>query len=290
MAIPAAKRRKIDPNAVQINEGYDIELFLDSKDANRYLCVICQCVYQKPYNIGCDNEHIFCKGCLDDFFVPNNVRKSCPSCRYSGLLKGNMKPSRSIQRLINSLKVKCPLQSQHNVNKCIWNGDLSDLHQHINIRCPLGNMICDHCDQNIKRYQLRQHDTICTEKTIRCSLECGKGIKRGRMYRHQIEDCSMTMLSCDDCKKNVLRKHMQQHSWRYCPEFKMPCSFNKYGCRDRIKRKLMDNHLKEKETKHLQMKVNSIENQLVKVKRENKDNKAILKRVIKVLENNNIHL
>ncbi len=45
MESPAAKRRKIDPNAAKINSGYDIALFFDSKDANRYICVMYEYAY-----------------------------------------------------------------------------------------------------------------------------------------------------------------------------------------------------------------------------------------------------
>eukprot|EP01084_Bolivina_argentea_P018718 34828_1 len=135
MASPAAKRRKIDENTVQMNEGYDTDLFINSTEANRYLCLICQCVYKQPYTIGCDNEHIFCKACLDDYFMPINSIKSCPSCRQGLLVKNNIKPCRIIERLVNSLKVKCPLQLQQNSNSnsnyCVWNGELSDLDKHI---------------------------------------------------------------------------------------------------------------------------------------------------------------
>eukprot|EP01084_Bolivina_argentea_P214620 364352_1 len=155
MASPAAKRRKIDPNSIQVNDKYDIELFINQAEANKYLCAICQCVYKNPYNIGCENEHIFCKACLDTYFIPNNSAKSCPSCRYQGLLKNNIKPSRFVQRLVNSLNVQCPMQLEQkdNDNKCIWNGELSDLNQHVNIRCPLGNVSCSHCYETMKRHQ-----------------------------------------------------------------------------------------------------------------------------------------
>eukprot|EP01084_Bolivina_argentea_P047158 86883_1 len=125
MASPAAKRRKIDQNAVQMH-GYETDLFLNPTDAHRYLCPICQCVYKEPYTIGCGNEHIFCKSCLDKYFIPINSTKSCPSCRHQGLLKTNIKPSLFVKRLVNSLKVKCPLQlkqnSNNNNNYCVWNG------------------------------------------------------------------------------------------------------------------------------------------------------------------------
>eukprot|EP01084_Bolivina_argentea_P068695 125042_1 len=147
MAIPAAKRRKIDTNAAQMNLGYDIGIFIDSKDANRYLCVICKSVFQEPYNIGCENGHVFCKGCLDSYFIPTNAVKACPSCRVQGLRKSNIKQSLFVERLVNSLKVKCPFQLERNEHdhQCVWSGDLGDLNQHINVQCPLGNIICDYC-------------------------------------------------------------------------------------------------------------------------------------------------
>eukprot|EP01084_Bolivina_argentea_P057469 105009_1 len=134
MASPAAKRRKIDPNVRQMNHGYEITSFMNQTEANKYLCAICQCVYKEPYNIACDNEHIFCKACLDYYFIPINVFKSCPSCRQQRLLKNDMTSSRFVKRIVNSLKVKCPLQLEqnHNSNRCAWNGELSDLDTHKN--------------------------------------------------------------------------------------------------------------------------------------------------------------
>ncbi len=40
MASPAAKKRKLDPNAQQIQEGYDVEVFTNQTEANRYLCIM----------------------------------------------------------------------------------------------------------------------------------------------------------------------------------------------------------------------------------------------------------
>ncbi len=70
--------------------------------------------------------------------MPINSIKSCPSCRQGLLIKNNIKPCRIIERLVNSLKVKCPLQLQQNSNNnnsniCEWNGELSDLDKHVNI-------------------------------------------------------------------------------------------------------------------------------------------------------------
>ncbi len=86
------------------------------------LIIRCHGVYKEPYNIGCDNEHIFCKTCLDDYFTPNNSVKSCPSCRHEGLSKNDIKPGRFVKRVVNSLKIECPLQLKQNTMKINVNG------------------------------------------------------------------------------------------------------------------------------------------------------------------------
>eukprot|EP01084_Bolivina_argentea_P103718 185746_1 len=208
---------KFNPNASPTNSGYQIELFLNSKDAERYLCAICQCVFQQPYNIGCDSEHVFCKACLDNYFIPTNSIKSCPTCRAQGLSKTGTKPSKFVERLVNSLSVKCIFEIEENKHQheCLWNGELSDLNSHISHACPLGNIICEYCDDYMKRYQLKQHNNICSEKPMSCN-QCGQEIKRRLLDRHSNNKCPMNMLSCDECKENILRKNMEQHLLTFC--------------------------------------------------------------------------
>ena len=81
-------------------------------------------------DIGCRNEHMFCKGCLDKYFQNEMVRKSCPICKEEGLSKQTIKVPQFASRAMNVLKIKCEL-------RCGWRGTLGDLHQHKIKDCPL---------------------------------------------------------------------------------------------------------------------------------------------------------
>ncbi len=35
----------------------------------------------------------------------------------------------------------------------------------------LNHTVCDYCQQTMKRYQLTQHDNICSEKPVMCTLK-----------------------------------------------------------------------------------------------------------------------
>eukprot|EP01084_Bolivina_argentea_P018715 34824_1 len=270
MASPAAKRRKLDKNTAQMDQRYDVDLFVNST-VNHFLCMKCHMVPQVPYFIGCDEEDLFCKPCLDNYFKPPNSRKECPKCGYQGLFKKDIKPSTSIKRIVISLKLKCPLQSQQNSNnnnghKCEWIGELGNLDQHVNIECPLGNYNCNYCSENMKRYQSKQHDDICVEKPVACTL-CDHKIQRKLMEKHQNNKCGMKRISCIHCKENFPRKNRGKHIFEDCPEYEIECIFRQYGCKAKMKRKLMCKHMKQKEMEHLKIKVNTI----VKVVIQNKD-------------------
>ena len=97
--------------------GYDISLFKDKNEANKYFCTICQHICKEPMDIGCDNQHIYCEGCLNLYFKHlrnndnnnnNDIIYCCPQC------KQNVSPNKQtkflfVKRLIQELQVYCPL-------------------------------------------------------------------------------------------------------------------------------------------------------------------------------------
>ena len=64
---------------------------------------------------------------------------------------------------------------------------------------------------------------------------------------------------------------MTQHLKYDCPEKTVDCPLVKYKCLVRIKRKDIDKHLEEKETKHLGLKLTAMEDLITKQSREIKE-------------------
>eukprot|EP01084_Bolivina_argentea_P170456 295380_1 len=261
--------------------GYDQQIFLNQQEAEKYLCVICRSVCKEPTNIGCDEEHIFCKQCLIDYFKGNSV-KSCPSCRYRGLKMSNTRSSKFIGRVVDSLRVKCQLQyetvakQRGNRIQCKWEGDLSSLSQHITKDCPLYPVVCKHCNVRTKRGKLNQHVSGCSEVKLPCDLQCKQMIKRKLMKEHINNECEMKQLRCDECKENVLRKDMNDHVTAECPEYEIDCTFASYGCTVKVKRRLINVHLQNEEIAHLKMQLNSFQSQLINVRNGQLKSKILL--------------
>eukprot|EP01084_Bolivina_argentea_P296168 510036_1 len=265
-------------------KGYDVELFLNQNEAKNYLCVICQDVFKDATSIGCNEDHIFCKGCLDNY-CRNKVNIQCPSCRQTGLPKDGIRASKFADRIVRNLKVKCKLQYEQKVDfvydhdfkrlSCEWTGELNKLDSHINDECPLLIIQCEYCKKSMKRYAMQKHDAICPEREILCTKNCKKLIKRKDMSYHVSNECEMTKLSCDDCKADVLRKEIKNHK-SVCPEVELECPFSKYGCQKTEKRKAMDKHLTQEETTHLKLKVSYLETQINKIEASKFDSHKIL--------------
>ena len=141
---------------------------------NTYWNIRCQQICKDPTSIGCSNDHMFCKECLNRYFGNNVAIKCCPTCKQTGLSKKTMRSDAFVLRLINALKVKCRLNHQNKDKsceiKCEWIGSLGDLQNHIENNCPLLDVTCSDCDESMKRYELHKHDKKCPEKDILCEL------------------------------------------------------------------------------------------------------------------------
>ena len=143
----------------------------------------CLAVFKDATSIGCDEEHVFCKSCLE-----TQILDTCPQCRQSGLDQSKMRPVKVLDRMIKKLRARCSLQYDESQNEdeeegdgeaegdtkthCEWTGDLGDLPHHIKHHCALSPMVCAHCKEPKKRYQMAEHDAVCPEKKIACAQGC----------------------------------------------------------------------------------------------------------------------
>ena len=157
--------------------------------------------------------------------------------------------------------------------------------EHLN-KCPKMKVPCDLCDTQITREDMPQHlkhDCGMVQET--CQLGCGMKISRNELKIHKkdtcvqreiqcnrcliivkfiycsrhLEECPYMEVTCELCSEEKCRQDMVEHLKDYCPEKMLECPFVKYKCMTVIKRKNMDNHLEEKKTKHLGLKLTAME-------------------------------
>ena len=123
--------------------------------------------------------------------------------------------------------------------------------------CQLG------CGMTQTRNELKIHEIYtCVQRKIACK-HCSTSLKFCDYSRH-LEECPKVKVTCDLCNIEKYRKDMTEHLKDYCPENEIECPFVKYKCMTRIKRKDMDNHLEQKETKHLGLKLTAMEDLISK--------------------------
>ena len=165
--------------------------------------------------------------------------------------------------------------------------------------CPKMEVSCDlvGCDTKITREEIElhlKHDCVMVQEM--CKLGCGVELTRDKLGIHekdncvqrkiQCEHCSIDLIFCDNskhlekcpemkvlcglCGVEKCRKDMIQHFKDDCPEKMLVCPFVKYKCLTRMKRKDIDKHLEEKETKHLGLKLNAMEDFITKQSEINK--------------------
>ena len=210
-----------------------------------------------------------CQGIMKDACISPSGEQFCSCCENS-ISKG---PHRAIRKTINSLKCCCPLIERG----CKWLGTIEGCENHLDTcgyvheTCKLG------CGVELTRDKLRIHvKEHCVQRIIQCE-HCSSDVIFCNNSKH-LKECPLVTVTCYLCSEEKYRKDMTQHLRDDCPEKMIDCPFVKYKCLSRMKRKYIDTHLEEKETKHLGLKLTAMED-LINKQSEiiNKQNKEIKK-------------
>ncbi|KAI6648840.1 hypothetical protein LOD99_7102 [Oopsacas minuta] len=114
---------------------------------------------------------------------------------------------------------------------------------------------------------VRRLEKDCGRVVEKCKLDCGIELPHDelnmRMHvnekcREQV--CSKFLLECElGCSTVAYREDMARHLEEECVEKKVECPFIKYKCEvGLIKRKELNQHLKEKRTEHTELKLSAM--------------------------------
>ena len=245
--------------------GYDCN-FVDLPP-KRLECPICLLTLRMPHVTSCCGNH-FCKPCIEPLCKPSPdsqsvcfSQQSCPICqqtRFSVMLH------KGLMREVNELKVWC---TNRNLG-CGWSSELGGLQKHLN-PSPASST--------------GRQEEGCQYEVVSCSVGCGGRIQRRLLPLHEGEQCPRRSVTCSYCLKHtsshfdVVHNHhpvcesypvpcqnecgvdmrprgeMKKHLENECPLQLLECDFYYAGCRTRLSRVGLEQHMDEKWKEHLSL-------------------------------------
>ena len=236
----------------------------DKSFVERYLCPICHEILYRPVQTSCG--HLFCGRCL------RRARsKNCPSCRAE--FEEEPRRDKFHERETRNLIVKC----QNGYRGCEWEGELGNVESHQNGVCGYQLVQCGNkCGAEMERREVEKHKKDhCELRLYKCPYcRCWDTYKK--VTSEHFKECPFFPLDCpNNCgKKGIRRVDISSHL-ALCPEEVLPCRYQSLGCKVRLPRKHMKDHLKEKDT-HLDIAMattSELVTELNKVKSEHSVNK-----------------
>ena len=214
-----------------------------------------------------------CKGIMREACLTSSGEQFCSCCevrRSQSVIIGkpylsNHTPNEVVRKMVNSLKCSCPLLERG----CEWLGTLNDCEEHLET-CGYVRDLCKFgCEAVLHRNELRAHEEDnCPYRKVKCE-HCNQYFTFCDLTTHH-KECPKLKVSCElKCGVVMCREDMAQHLEQECFEKVVMCPFAKYNCEvSSIKRKYLSQHLEEKETKHLGLKLNAMEDIILKQSEE----------------------
>ena len=198
-----------------------------------------------------------CEGILRELCMSTDGEQFCSCCKKEG---EQTNPNIHMNNMILCFKCCCPLM----VRGCDWVGTLGDCEIHLDT-CGYVEEKCKlKCGDVLQRNNHVAHEKEnCIQRIVKCE-HCKKNFKFRELAKH-LDVCPKMKVSCElKCGVEMCRDKVTQHIDRDCKEKKIECPFVKYKCVRLIKRQNLNAHLEENETVHSKMKLNAIEDIVMK--------------------------
>ena len=216
--------------------------------SEEYNCPICLGFLQEPYLTACCGNH-FCKECIDNVKETNDKCPLCQAKPLTGVVNKHFK------RKLNELKVYCT----HKNEGCKWKGDYGKLNQHLAtdkingecqfvvLKCPLSTM----CGILLPRNSLLHHTkNVCVYREFSCK-HCGFLSSYHVVTTQHVNKCVNYPMSCpNECSKQMYPRSQLKSHLASCPEQIVDCTFKEVGCKVKLKRHSLQQHLESNSLQH----------------------------------------
>ncbi|XP_065901669.1 TNF receptor-associated factor 4-like [Dysidea avara] len=223
-------------------------------------------------DVQCSNE---CGKVLQRQYLTSHVETECPcykvDCRYCHITGGNQFIEGEHKKQCPKLPLPCPnsctLSCPYSFRNCKGRARTHPYAKGV-IRC-------------ISRKDMEEHKKECPLQEVKCSYKCGKMLQRQYLTIHIETECPCRKVDCwcchitgeyqfiegehkKQCPKfpisclnkcgvgSLPREDMETHRVE-CPLEMVQCEYHNVGCGERMMRKDLEFHKKEKMEKHLSL-------------------------------------
>ncbi|XP_067104831.1 TNF receptor-associated factor 6 [Osmerus mordax] len=217
-------------------QGYDVEF--DPPLESKYECPICLMALRAAVQTPCG--HRFCRSCIE-----KSIRDTGQRCPVDNeiLLENQLFPDNFAKREILSLTVRCPNKD------CIEKMELRHLESHVN-QCQYATVPCPLCQESVWKSQLEEHTSLqCQRRPVSCP-DCVASFVYEESELHK-QRCPFANVSCQYCDMELIRDQLESHCDMDCQKAPIACPFSKFGCRERMLRHDLAQHMQEFTQMHM---------------------------------------
>uniref|UniRef100_A0A8C7X9T5 TNF receptor-associated factor n=1 Tax=Oryzias sinensis TaxID=183150 RepID=A0A8C7X9T5_9TELE len=217
-------------------QGYDVEF--DPPLESKYECPICLMALRNAIQTRCG--HRFCKSCIE-----KSIRDTGQRCPVDNemLSEDQLFPDNFAKREILSLTVRCPNSD------CGEKMELRHLENHL-AQCQFATVPCSQCQQPVRKIYLEEHATVeCPRRPMSCP-DCVAVFVYEEREMHE-QQCPFASVMCQYCEMDLIRDQMESHCDTDCPKAPIACTFSIFGCKERMQRHNLAQHMQEFTQMHM---------------------------------------
>ncbi|XP_060118105.1 TNF receptor-associated factor 6 [Heteronotia binoei] len=223
---------------IEETQGYDVEF--DPPLESKYECPICLMALREAVQTRCG--HRFCKAC-----IVKSIRDAGQKCPIDNeiLLENQLFPDNFAKREILSLRVKCPNKG------CDQKMELRQLEDH-QLHCGFASEECPQCQGCFQKNQLQEHIMLeCPRRQVTCP-NCVMNMAYEDKELHD-QKCPLASVFCEYCNTELIREQLHNHYDNDCPTAPVPCTYNAFGCPEKMQRNELARHMQEFTQVHMRM-------------------------------------
>ncbi|XP_068603849.1 TNF receptor-associated factor 6 [Brachionichthys hirsutus] len=217
-------------------QGYDVDF--EPPLESKYECPICLMALRNAIQTPCG--HRFCKNCIEKSIRDTGQR--CPVDNEK-LSEDQLFPDNFAKREILSLTVRCPNSG------CAEKMELRHLENHSGL-CPFATAPCLQCQRSVRKSHLEEHEAVeCPRRLVSCP-DCLASFVYEERELHGLQ-CPFASVTCLYCELTLIRDQVESHCDTECPKAPMVCNFSTFGCKERMLRHNLAQHMQEFTQMHL---------------------------------------